>query len=65
MRGALPLAPALALPADLSQRAEIIDAVFATVFVTLVLQGLPLEPVVRRLYPSDRTKAVAAAANMP
>jgi CPA1 family monovalent cation:H+ antiporter len=65
MRGALPLALALALPDELSHRAEIIDAVFATVFVTLVLQGLPLEPVVRRLYPSDPTKAVAAASETP
>jgi CPA1 family monovalent cation:H+ antiporter len=65
MRGALPLALALALPAGLAHRAEIIDAVFATVFVTLVLQGLPLEPVVRRLYPPDRTKAVAAAPGEP
>ncbi len=32
----------LGLPSTLAHRAEIIDAVFATVFVTLVLQGLPL-----------------------
>lgn len=50
MRGALPLALAISLPAALPHRPEIIDAVFATVFVTLVLQGLPLESVVRRLY---------------
>ena len=50
MRGALPLALALALPDTLAHRAEIIDAVFATVFVTLVLQGLSLEAVVQRLY---------------
>lgn len=50
IRGALPLALALALPDTLAHRAEIIDAVFATVFVTLVLQGLPLEAVVQRLY---------------
>jgi CPA1 family monovalent cation:H+ antiporter len=65
MRGALPLALALALPAGISHRAEIIDAVFATVFVTLVLQGLPLEPVVRRLYPADRMEAASAAARLP
>lgn len=52
MRGALPLALALALPPALPFRAEIVDAVFATVFVTLVLQGIPLEPVIRRLYPA-------------
>jgi CPA1 family monovalent cation:H+ antiporter len=53
MRGALPLALALALPFTLVHRAEIVDAVFATVFVTLVLQGLPLERVVQRLYPPE------------
>ncbi|HEY0613030.1 MAG TPA: cation:proton antiporter [Candidatus Elarobacter sp.] len=50
MRGALPLALALSLPEGLAHRAEIIDAVFATVLVTLVVQGATLEPVVRRLY---------------
>jgi CPA1 family monovalent cation:H+ antiporter len=54
MRGALPLALALALPDALPQRAEIVDGVFAIVLVTLVVQGAPLEPVVRRLYGSRR-----------
>lgn len=53
MRGALPLALALALPSTVNHRAEILDAVFATVFVTLVLQGLPLQPVISRLYPQN------------
>jgi CPA1 family monovalent cation:H+ antiporter len=56
MRGALPLALALALPNTVAHRAEIVDAVFATVFVTLVLQGLPLQPVISRLYPSSRER---------
>lgn len=50
MRGALPLALALAIPASLPQRPAIVDAVFATVLVTLVLQGAPLAPLARRLY---------------
>lgn len=50
MRGALPLALALALPQALPHRAEIIDGVFAVVLVTLVVQGAPLEAVVRRFY---------------
>jgi CPA1 family monovalent cation:H+ antiporter len=50
MRGALPLALALALPENVPQRAAIVDGVFVTVIVTLVLQGLALEPVVKRLY---------------
>lgn len=54
IRGALPVALALALPEGLPHRGEIVDVVFATVFVTLVLQGLPLELVARRLYPAQR-----------
>jgi CPA1 family monovalent cation:H+ antiporter len=50
MRGGLPLALALSLPASLPSRAVLIDAVFATVLATLVVQGLPLAPVVRALY---------------
>jgi NhaP-type Na+/H+ or K+/H+ antiporter len=50
MRGGLPLALALALPDTLPGRPVLIDAVFATVLATLVLQGLPLGPVVKRLY---------------
>ena len=50
MRGALPLALALALPQAIPHRAEIIDGVFAVVLVTLVVQGAPLEAVVRRFY---------------
>lgn len=60
MRGALPLALALALPAALPHRAQIIDAVFATVFVTLVLQGIPLEPVFARLYPRGELAEISA-----
>jgi CPA1 family monovalent cation:H+ antiporter len=50
MRGALPLALAFGLPANLEYRATIIDGVFAVVLFTLVLQGASLEPIVTRLY---------------
>ncbi len=50
MRGALPLALALALPENVTYRATIIDGVFAVVLITLVMQGAALEPVVTRLY---------------
>lgn len=50
MRGALPLALALSLPDALPHRAQIIDATFAVVLVTIVGQGLPLEMVLKRLY---------------
>ncbi len=49
MRGGLSLALALALPASLPFRAEIIDAVFGVVLFTLIVQGIALEPVLRRL----------------
>jgi CPA1 family monovalent cation:H+ antiporter len=49
MRGALSLALALMLPESMPHRAEIIDAVFAVVTVTLVAQGLAIAPIVRRL----------------
>jgi len=50
MRGALPLALALSLPDTLAYRAQIIDATFAVVLVTIVVQGAPLELVIARLY---------------
>ena len=50
MRGALPLALALGLPATLPGRPQIIDATFAVVLITIVAQGGPLQPVLARLY---------------
>lgn len=50
MRGALPLALALSLPDTLAYRAQIIDATFAVVLVTIVVQGAPLEHVIARLF---------------
>ncbi len=49
MRGALSLALALGLPPDFAHRAEIVDATFAIVLVTLVVQGATIEPFIRRL----------------
>ena len=49
MRGGLSLALALALPQTLPNRTDIIDAVFAVVLFTLVVQGIALEPLLRRL----------------
>ncbi|MDQ2858367.1 MAG: hypothetical protein M3R53_06905 [Candidatus Eremiobacteraeota bacterium] len=48
--GALSLALALGLPADFPSRAQIIDAVFAVVFLTLVVQRWALAPLIRRLH---------------
>ena len=47
MRGGLSLA--LALPETLPGRAIVVDGVFATVLATLVIQGILLEPILRRI----------------
>ncbi|MDQ6930514.1 MAG: cation:proton antiporter [Candidatus Eremiobacteraeota bacterium] len=55
MRGALPLALALAIPTSLAERPLIIDVVFATVLATLLLQGIPLGWVARSFYAEQRS----------
>ena len=50
MRGALPLALALSLPDTVPFRPQIIDATFAVVLVTIVVQGAPLEVLLKRMY---------------
>ena len=57
VRGGLSLALALGLPADFPGRASILDAVFAVVFLTVVVQGWILEPVLRRLILEERPRA--------
>ena len=49
MRGAVSLAAALALPGDFPQRDLLIFLTFCVIFVTLVLQGLTLPPLIRWL----------------
>jgi CPA1 family monovalent cation:H+ antiporter len=49
MRGSVSLAAALALPTDFPFRDEIVFSTFAVIFVTLVLQGLTLPPLIRKL----------------
>jgi CPA1 family monovalent cation:H+ antiporter len=56
MRGALPLALALSLPDALPLRPQIIDATFAVVLVTIVVQGAPLTLVLERLYGSGASE---------
>jgi monovalent cation/hydrogen antiporter len=53
MRGAVSLAAALALPMDFEQRDLLIFLTFAVIFVTLVLQGLTLPPLIRLLGVTD------------
>jgi CPA1 family monovalent cation:H+ antiporter len=49
LRGGLSLALALGLPRAFPNRAQILDAVFAVVFLTLVVQGSLLAPLLRRI----------------
>jgi CPA1 family monovalent cation:H+ antiporter len=49
MRGAVSLAAALALPADFPERDLLLFLTFSVIFTTLVLQGLTLPALIRRL----------------
>ncbi len=49
MRGLITMATAFALPSDFPQRDVVVLTAFATVFVTLVVQGLTLTPLIRLL----------------
>jgi NhaP-type Na+/H+ or K+/H+ antiporter len=49
VRGGLSLALALGLPNEVVGRPLIIDAVFAVVFATLIVQGSTIAPLLRRL----------------
>lgn len=56
MRGLVTLATALSLPASFPERDLIVLSAFAVVLGTLVLQGLTLRPLIRRLsFPPDRS----------
>jgi len=49
LRGALALALALGLPSDMPQRGPIITVAFAVVAYSVVVQGLTMKPLLRRL----------------
>ena len=61
MRGALPLALALSLPDAQPYRPQIIDATFAVVLVTIVVQGASLEPLLKRLFAAPKAAETAAS----
>jgi CPA1 family monovalent cation:H+ antiporter len=63
MRGALSLALALGLPRSFPHADQIVDATFAIVLVTLVLQGATIEGLLRRLQLASETR-VAASSSM-
>ena len=49
MRGAVSLAVVLALPFNFPQRALLLDLTFGVVLFTLLVQGLTIGPLLRRL----------------
>jgi monovalent cation/hydrogen antiporter len=53
MRGSVSLAAGLALPADFPQRDIVLFLTFSVIFATLVLQGLTLPALIRRLQVQD------------
>ena len=53
MRGALSVALVIGLPPEVPFRSQLLDAVFGVVFLTLVLQGLSIGPVLARLRPAE------------
>jgi CPA1 family monovalent cation:H+ antiporter len=67
LRGGLSLALALGLPAAMPSRDSVVAAVFAVVFLTLVVQGSVLTPILRRLSvaPESATLGKAAGIGIP
>jgi CPA1 family monovalent cation:H+ antiporter len=61
LRGGLSLALAIGLPQALAARDQIRDATFAVVFVTLILQGPLIAPLLRRLSLDDGAGATQTA----
>ena len=53
MRGAVSVALALSLPEDIPQRALLVEVTFGITLFTLVVQGLALNPIVRRSLPQE------------
>ncbi len=51
MRGAVSIALALSLPADIPQRELLVEVTFGITLFTLIVQGLALDPIVRRSLP--------------
>lgn len=49
LRGSIPIALALGLPLTLSNREQIINIVFGVVLLSLVIQGLTLKPLLKKL----------------
>ena len=59
VRGGLSLALALGLPKNFPDRGAVLDAVFAVVFLTIVIQGWTLAPLLRRIDLREVVRRVA------
>jgi len=57
LRGALSMVLALSLPADFPQRNLLIAMTFGVVVISILLQGLTIAPMLRRLRISDDNEA--------
>ncbi|MEO6878902.1 MAG: sodium:proton antiporter [Gemmatimonadaceae bacterium] len=55
LRGALSMVLALSLPAGFPQRDLLVDMTFGVVLISIVLQGLTMQPLVARLLPGARS----------
>jgi CPA1 family monovalent cation:H+ antiporter len=61
LRGALALALSLGLPAEMSHREEIISVAFAVVAFSILVQGLTIKPLLRRMGELSSTVGVNTA----
>jgi CPA1 family monovalent cation:H+ antiporter len=66
LRGAVAVAMALSLPASVPQRQLLLEITFGIVLFTLVVQGMTIEPLVRRwLHLHPRRSDLAASQRLP
>jgi monovalent cation:H+ antiporter, CPA1 family len=65
LRGAVALAAALSLPAEFPHRAQLLAMTYGAVLFTLLVQGLTIAPVVRRLGLLDETSQIGSSSAMP
>jgi CPA1 family monovalent cation:H+ antiporter len=65
LRGALSMVLALSLPADFPRRELLIDMTFGVVLISIVLQGLTMQPLVARLLPGSASRAADGSTALP
>ncbi len=59
LRGALAMALSLAIPSSIPCRGLIVSAAYGVVLFSLLIQGLSMEPVMRKLIPVSETEVVS------